>query len=460
MIDSLLKAPPSDRERAKELYDEDHFALALPLYEEICRSPQATGWDVHFMAKCLSKLERYAEALDCCRRAWKMFSEPRPDAVKNLCGWCVYHCDLKPLVTTDSEDFDEFESDHPAEDAQTDRIQRATKAASSICEVTTQGNFSPFAKGVLTVAKILKRIDRWPQVEEWTARLDPAMLSRDPWTPPRRDNGGTVREIASDLETSYGYRTKALLKVRRYAECVELCQLYECSGLKSHYDWDVWVPYYRAQALRELNRRQEAHSTIDGVIRKKRAPSVFRLKASLLLDDGDKEAAWRVALDGALELHESKNDPELVLMLARLAKDRGELDAARGQFELILSNRSSQDWKIPEQLRVEAENAGVVLSGPETVQQTERRFREMRRWWWKELASSDTRTSGSIERVTDHSGFVRTAEGDSLYFNSRDFKDARPGMPVDFWVRESSDFKKARVSKCAIRVRQIRPPNT
>jgi hypothetical protein len=124
------------------------------------------------------------------------------------------------------------------------------------------------------------------------------------------------------------------------------------------------VPYYRAQALRALNRRQEAHSTIDEVIRKKRAPSALRLKAALFLDDGNTEGAWKAALDGVFELHESKNDPELILMLARLSKERGEPDAARRHFELLLLTRSSQDWKVPEQLRVEAEDAGAVLSKP------------------------------------------------------------------------------------------------
>jgi hypothetical protein len=84
----------------------------------------------------------------------------------------------------------------------------------------------------------------------------------------------------------------------------------------------------------------------------------------------------------------------------------------------------------------------------------------MRRWWWNELAASEPRSSGAIERVTDHSGFIRTTSGDSLYFNIRDLKDAQPGMPVDFWVRESWDYKKARASKCAVRVRRVRPANS
>jgi tetratricopeptide (TPR) repeat protein len=227
MIDSLSNSlVTSDRERARDLHRQGKFAQALTLYEDICRAPAANGWDLYFLASCLYKLERYTDAFDCCRRAWKIFSEPTPDALRNLCGWCVYHCELKPLVPSDSKDFEESDSDHPAEDVHADRIQRVTKAANSICEVTVQGSGSPYAKGLLTVSKILKRIGRWQQVEEWTAKLDPAILSREPWTPPIRDNGGKVREIASDLETWYGYRTKALLKVERYAECVELCQQY------------------------------------------------------------------------------------------------------------------------------------------------------------------------------------------------------------------------------------------
>jgi hypothetical protein len=195
---------------------------------------------------------------------------------------------------------------------------------------------------------------------------------------------------------------------------------------------------------------------MDAVIRKKRAASLFRVKALLLQDDGDLERAWQVALDGALELREAKNDPKLILLLARLAGERGAADIARRHFELILSTWTSQDWKLPEALRAEIENAGAVLGEGATVVKADQSFRDLHRCWWKELEATEPRLTGVIESVTGSAGFVRSAGRESLYFNPRECRRAAVGMKVDFWVRESWDHKKERASTCAIRVRETK----
>jgi len=448
-----------DRDQARRLYKQGQYRQVLPLYEAICQTTHATGWDLYFMANSLYKLERYEEARETCRRAWKMFSDARPDALRNLSGWCIYQCDVKPLVSNDSSDESEEPDSGHFEDGQTDRIQKATKAAQSICEITNQGNGSPFTRAVLTLSKMLKHAARWQQLEEWTARLDPSTLSPNPWMPTRPDQTGKIREIASELETWYGYRTKALLQTERHAECVDLCERYERAGLRPHYDWDVWVSFYRAQSLRALGRQPEAHSIMDGILPRKRAASLLRVKALLLQDDGDVQRAWQVALDGALELHETKSNPKIIMQLARLARERGDTEAARRHFQLILATWSSQDWKLPEALRVEAEDAGAVLSETATVAGADRLFHELRRWWWKELETIEPRDTGVIENITGPGGFIRGTGGESLYFHAREFRRATLGMEVDFWIRESWDHKKGHISICAIRVRELNRSN-
>ncbi len=74
---------------------------------------------------------------------------------------------------------------------------------------------------------------------------------------------------------------------------------------------------------------------------------------------------------------------------------------------------------------------------------------------WKELAASEPRVTGVIERVTGPAGFIRASGGESLYFNAREIRNATAGIEVDFWIRESWDHKKARASRCAIRIREL-----
>jgi tetratricopeptide (TPR) repeat protein len=444
-----------DFDQARSLYRLRYYAQALRLFEARCNTSAATCWDFYYLASSLYKLQRYNEAREACRRAWKMFPDPRPQCLRNLSGWCIYQLDLKRFVHGDADESEELESGY-LEDGQAGRIQAATSAAQSICEITTPGDGSPFVRAVLTLARIFKSAARWQQLEEWTARLDPSILSSVPWMPDRPDKTGKRREIASELETWYGLRTKALLQMERHAECVDLCVQYERAGLKPHHDYDVWVPFYRAQSLRALGRREEAHSIIDHILRKKRAPCILRVKSQLLQDDGDVQGAWKVAIDGALELRDAKSDPKLILHLGRLARERADIDAARRHFQLILQTWASQDWKLSEALRVEAEDAGAVLSETATVAATDQLFRELQCWWWKELEAIEPRTTGVIETITGSGGFIRASDGSSIFFNARELKHAAVGVEVGFWIRESWDHKKDRVSQCAIRVRKLK----
>ncbi|MCS7043472.1 MAG: hypothetical protein NZR01_11840 [Bryobacteraceae bacterium] len=435
------------RELAGQLWQKQAWAEALPLHEALCRLPEATGWDFYRLARILSKLEQHEAALEACRAAWQRFPGERPEGLRNLYGWSIYRTELRPLASGRPEDGEEAESAAAGPGAD-GRLVRAIRAAEAVCQLTRQEPYSPYTRTVLALAKMLRRQARWQELEQWTARLDPARLSPQPW------RSGGEREMASELETWYGYRTRALLGMERWEECAGLCLRYEQQGLKPHYDWDVWIPFYRAQALHALGRLEEAAELTGRLLAKKRAACLLRFRARLYRECGQPERAWQTALDGALELQEPKNDPQLLVLLAELAAGRGDLEAARRHVELAAVARLAEDWKIPEALRQQAAALGATFPERASEADSSRLFRELRSWWWAALEAAEPRDSGTVERVlAGGSGFLRSDGGQTLYFRDGRLRDLAPGLRVSFWVRPSWDAKKQRVSSCAIRLR-------
>lgn len=439
------------RRLAQQQMEAGAFELARPTLESLCALPEAGGWDYYRLARVQYKLGRHEEALQACREAWKRLPDPRPEALRNLYGWCIYQSRLRRAsVGTGAP-----EADEPSDALQQaeGRLSEAVRAAEAICQLTAPGSCSPYNKAVLALSRMLKQRARWEALEQWTGRLDPATLSAAPLRL-EDPGGGRPRVLASELETWYGLRCRALLELGRWQDCIDLCQRYEASGLRPHHDWDVWIPSYQARALEALGRRDEAAGLLDRLLARKRAPALLRLRAELWRAAGEADRAWQTALDGALELPEAKNDPALISLLEELAAARGEAEAARRHLELALLLRTAEGWRIAEPLRRRAAERGVPLPDGDARRRLRSVFAELHRWWWQQLEAVEPRQEGTVELVRERAGFLRTAAGTSLYFDPRDLRGAAPGQRVSFWVRPNWDAKKQRVAPRAIRLRK------
>lgn len=439
------------RGQARKPAAPEDYAEALARYEQLCRLPEAKNWDFYHLAKCLYKTGRYQEALEACRQAWKRFVDPRPAALRNLSAWCLYQLELKRLPGGDdaSEDVD-------GAGRRQRIVEPAVEAARRICNLTGQEPGSPYTRTILRLAQLLKKEQQWDEVERWTAKLDPARLSPVP-APWHGAGQGPGRTLASEQETWLALRARALLELGRHEDCIAICRQYEQSVAEPHYDWDVWVPYYEAQALAALGRRPEAEAVLERILPKKRAAWLLRLRAGLYRQAGDDGRAWQTALDAALELAGPEKDPRLLEMLAELAQARGQDEAARRHLELLLAARQEAGWGIPDRLRQLAAEMGVAAGNQGSRDNCRRLFAGLRRWWWQQLESVEPRSSGTVERVLGRGGFLRCDDGLSLYFLADELRQPEPGMRVSFWVRPNWDAKRQRVAPRAIRLRRLEP---
>src|SRR4030067_3699435 len=146
------------RQEAKRLRQEKKFAEALPLYEELWNETGAP-FDGAGLLNCLRKLKRYDKAIPFAEEVVKKF----PDAqwVKNEAIWTYIEGKLNKLE----------------KDATVNEI---INIADSIMDLKPQGYAAKLA--VFRVLKAAKAAGDWKIVNDWTDKLNPAVLRTAPMT--------------------------------------------------------------------------------------------------------------------------------------------------------------------------------------------------------------------------------------------------------------------------------------
>jgi hypothetical protein len=423
------------------------------------------GWDLYERAGEAYKAKDYQAALDLCRESWRAFGNgAKPEKLRNRYGFCIYYLELKPLAHADELEGEEEDKPQPA-----DRAARALKITETICSMTSQGQYSPYAVSLLALVKILKRNQgRWSDIATWTAKLNPDDLSAEPF--PFTDRDGKRRELASQLEQWYAARVRALMETEAFQECIALAEEYSRRFIEgrdenpfafasprrlAHYDYDVWIPSWQAKAMMCLQRAPEALSLADSLVSRKRLPATLALQSKSREATGDAVGSWVSALEAVHERVEPKHllvAVERVMEVLEARNDKGDL--WRKMVELLMRIRRTEDWRIPGALQTRAAEAGVIDSNLDRVADLQRVLGDLRPCWFGLWEQSEPRVRGTIETLRDKSAFLKMDGGKSVFCPTRSLPaSAREGAPVSFWLRPSFDRKKNRFSEQAVEVR-------
>ena len=449
----LYPGEDAPRRQTRQIAESAEEAEALERYEALVQLPEAGEWDFFEVARCLHRAGNHLRALEACHQAWARFAEPRPRALLNLAGWCLFRLHEKSLLECAAEVKGE-QTVAPVRKPRPEAVVAAVEAAHRACCQAVQESGSLYRQAILKLAQILKGGQQWLEMEQWTAKLDPAQLSATPLQL-RAVGRKSGRTIASELETWLALRARALLELGRHEECIAVCQQYKQAISQPHYDWDVWVPSYEVQALAALGRREEAEAVLDRILPKNRASWLLRFRAQLYAEAGDADRAWQTALDAALELAQPEKDPRLLETLAWMAEARGQTEAARRHVELLLAMKKAEGERIPDFLGQKAAALQVTVSDMVSRDHCRRLLFELRRWWWQQLEAVEPRSCGTVERLLGREGALRSDDGQSLYFMAGELLRPEPGQRVDFWVRPHWDAKKRQLVPRAIRLRHV-----
>jgi tetratricopeptide (TPR) repeat protein len=417
------------RHLAGELRKQQKYDEALQQYEILWTQSRSecTEWDGWGFAQCLRKTGRVKEALEICREVYKMKSDF--EYIRSLYGWCVYDLEMKK----------------PDEDLKKDESS-FFKAAKAITDLTSPGQYSPYIRTIFRVVDYLKdNRQNYPaqNILEWLAKVAPGTLSTECGT--GFDEEGKPIEYSSDVEKWYAEQCKALLKIGRFEECIQIGEEALSILKKFHTDNDLWFKYRIALANGKLGNKEEAITSLIGISSRKKDWFILMDIAELYFSLSNLDLAMKFAAEAALTPGQKELSFrwELYMLLGEILKAQSKLDLAKDHILLALKLRQEKEWeKIPPNLSSLITELEVKVDDPRSSIQIQRSLIDS----WKDVAHADQKQmSGKIKNLVGEgrSGFIYGDDGKDYYFKIKSFQ-RRPrevvvGIRVKFFVQPATD---------------------
>ena len=109
-------------------------------------------------------------------------------------------------------------------------------------------------------------------------------------------------KLASDLEKYFALRTKALIKLKEFEACKELCEVALKSLKKFHYNNDLWFKMRIAIAEEHLGNFEESEALFKNLLSSKAGSDkwfLYRNIGEIYFEKKDYKKAWKYLIDAA-----------------------------------------------------------------------------------------------------------------------------------------------------------------
>ncbi len=431
------------RQNAQAFRKQKRYGEAVGLYQALWTEhrDKCNGWDGWGYATCLRKLGKSETALEICRTVYKM--EPDLEPGKNLYAWCIYDTEIK-------KDNDTIKNNE----------KNYFKAVNAIINLTVQNEYSPYSKAILRVVDYLAKTKvSFPadDIINWLEKLDENGLSKEPFV--IEDIDGKQKGIASEKEKWFSIKAKALEKLGRYEECMDLCENALGDIDRFHYSGDIWLRRRIALCKGKLGRKDEAAEGLKLILQQRKEWFIQHELARIYYELGKNEEALTAAIDSALNFGKDENKWELFLLMARILREANRLDAARMHLLFAAKLRGEKEWSIPENLAEEINTLDLDIKDPIKIRDLRINLKEFRE---NEKYSALPEMDGTLKTILKNgkAGFISGSDRKDYYFKLSSFKGPKnrltEGLKVSFIIEDSYDKKKQIRSKAATHVREIR----
>lgn len=420
--------------QARTMYDHQEYEALAAFAQDEAAVASFTEQDYFYVGLALSRRKQYAELL----RLYKQMHEQYPTnrGLNDQVCWAIYQLYLK--------DFDWEKGDQDLFKRQAAFIlSQSTDSRYSVKNRVIRMMVEAYKAGKLGQSRNLQEADRY------LSMMDPAKL---PDTPRVTADG---REYASEREQWYSDKIKLMKSMNRWQECYDWAEKGLRAVPKLHHNYDAWWPCSQAVCLRNMGRTQEARAQMEKVVASRF--SHWSLWAELFTECdalGDTDAAFRCAIRAVTD--RSANDPGMLINFyndfAAFLMKNGYPEQAmlhRRYSALLREERTWRDRNAHFEWELSPEIAAM------DIEQTLARLKP----WWQEMAAKGKAwLTGQVERLFAEggSGIIRGDNGESYYFDARDFtrKNAVPavGMKVRFTLVDRLDKKKGVVKPNAVEI--------
>jgi tetratricopeptide (TPR) repeat protein len=419
--------------QAFQLRKDKKYKEALDLYEPLyANQPELFGeWESWSFASCFKGKAQYEQCLDYCRIFYRRF--PQSPMINQLYAWSVYYTQVAV-----SENMPGYAT--------------LKKALEAILKMSPPGN--KYGCAERSIFKIIKHLATqmqpdWPEINRLLNYIDPDKLSQETYTVIL--GKGKKTELASDLEEWYSWKTKALLQLGHWQECIDICDRATSMIHKWHYSNNIWFARRKAAALAKLGKPEEAKSILEKLITQKKEWFLLQDIAEL---ENDPAKSLALCTEAALMQGDTDKKIRLFMKMAQLYNQSGEQTHAREACLLCLSIRHHHDWPIPNDLDVMLNETGGI---PPIIEKPFHYLNNLESHWKRVLETLHPQFRGTITRILpdQQSGFIKMDEGGgNIYFSTRDWAGRPPtlqtGMRLNFRKTKAWDKVKNQESEKAI----------
>jgi len=267
-------------------------------------------------------------------------------------------------------------------------------------------------------------------------------------------------ELASDRETWYSYKSKALMKLGRFEECYEISKKALELFQNFHYSNDVWFARRIALSKKNLGNLTDAISELEKVLNKKNEWFIQKELAVLYQEYGDNNKAFDYAIEAINNFGDLEYKVDLLFFLGELLTSKQENDLAFKHFSLCQLIRIKEEWTVPSNLQLalgKFENPKILIDKLPELKS------ELKKYWnscnQHKNKNTDNKFTGKIIKILHNDekgadGFIKLNENKSVYFKVNMNEEVKNkldiGLEVEFKILPAINDKKEKAIQLKI----------
>lgn len=340
--------------------------------------------------------------------AKELASNFQDEKVGNLFGWMVY--------------------DHCIKDKQKSEILQNEQYILSLPDLSPQKNLRENSIFPCpTTISIFKLADAYAenlfnarQINDLLGTIDYKLLSTNTRTIDTVQHGEI--ELASDLEKYFALRTKALIKLKEFDACKQLCKKALESLEKFHYNNDLWFRMRIALAEEGLGNFEESEALFKKLLLSKAGSDkwfLYRDIAEVYFEHKDYKKAWKYSVDAAYFGNEPHFLIGLYLLQARILFKLERPNDGKVLAELIAAILKDQGWNNKNEYN---RLFNFYKIDREEVEITNEVIKRAREFWNSERYGDKEKRNGSIISIHRNGkiGRIKTVSGKVIGFHKKD----------------------------------------
>lgn len=435
MDDENLEESDFSRKKAKEYRKNGDNRKAEAILEKLWNSSDKKDvfllYDYGIMLRNNGKSNKFIEI--CRKHAKNQVIMNNKYIISNLC-WCIYDVYIKDFEKDEESDFEEF-------------LKEAKFIKNNCTQLSKEKeHFNPY---VLTIFKVIRVYLKsasvnYKEVLKWLEALNPNELSEEVYN--FKDSDGQDRERASKKEFYYQYKTKALEKLQRYEECIEVCEEAFNSIGRFHYRNHIWIKtrlYFSKCMEADSDSVEDEISKYKKLAYKENHWFMYHKLSLICWRYGKMEEALLYANKALTCKFESEKMNRLLQDVALLWEYKGNIMNAKIYYEASVYYRNRKGWKMTEELEFAISKYNLNINSKPDVNLIKKIAIE----YVKKIEGENEQEVGKILKINGDYGFINVrGQKDNVYFKIRDVLNSNllsVGNIVEFKMIKTEKGKRA-----------------